>query len=1388
MQKLKSGIWLSGTFAVVTSVALVACDSVLPKGKGTLNQSLSSAKIVKDAAVQTAQQVLAAGARAISSEVTSELTVSLVSAGLTNDQAVVIASSGQDEAAAAVGVIAIETGLHLDDVQPIEVVAAPIVKGAIAAMQKPAAGLNDDNDLKLKITKAIMSSTFNSLGGRVSGLAKGNLLAMQKDMVGTAVKTLGAGGLGGDLAAGGVNAITSGAVESLASSTPAEDAASTASGMAQSTVSNLGSLGLSTDQVVNATESAANGTVSSLVRAGVALADVGDAAQQVAAGSVNGLKEAGVGSDDVGSAAGAIAAGAIAGLQNNGLSSAQIVAANTISKVVSGAVGALASTGIASDKLGDAIGQVAGKSVAAVGKNLGSAADKQSALADVISGSVSSSTAAGIADVQSLAAMMTSVSKKSVEAMSTNSGFAAADVANAAALITKTGMTAAGALGTASGSDMVVVAQKTAEGAASGCATLAGNGSIDSTQLSQSANAISSHATDAFVTLTSKGSLSTSDAANFLGSIGQSTMTGLAIGGASTATITSIKTSVDQTLTNTTMLSKIGVDEATKAQVTTSVTSATASGVTVAKQIINGTMQNCSTAFPDSETDAHIAPRLDTLFKTGPVFCKVANVAAACPKNRGDSKGGVKWLASGLMCQAVPLGKGSNNNINNIGPVAIAVVPCSTVVNAAGKIGYLSIDKLTKQADNSNNGNSGTSLMCDPAPTASVCPMIEDQSQGMQVLSGPDRQLMTNANSTTLRCYYHQNLANCKTIMGTATSLTNAILENPGTYVTDFGNVACFVAPGATCPSRASDALANYDSAPFPSPATSLTQQCTYLRKYNDCPSSFSSTTDIIGMQYAFKNPQKRVCVATPANSSTFLPPGIPSDFGASIYRFQDYLPYIVFEYGAPTCVLSPTGTTTLSDTSLSSLPFQVQSWSRVCDVLGTPSGFPNCPSLQSGSGFTESDFAPTDLGVKRCFYSSKSVAACPGSMSTADFSPTGNLARMDLNRSRGFACTNANSCEYINYPDFSNAGISGFMKGDPSFGLTDRCTFQASEPMCSTLLDQSGHVSRFDLMASLSENVWGCDSPTSACPDLDSHYGDLEMVPLDFTASTGFTRCLAMPKNIGNCDPNQPTNAIISSYASGPSWQPGTRMCSVSNSSCPTPDNLTDFQIDNRGPLTYIAGKQYCVYRPAFNIAPAQALSVDSGSNLLNVNHGNTDSYDVKFYKDMNCTADLRTVIPNQSGNAVTLDGSVPYGSLFIRFVSRRADHSSEVTNSSNCFGMQYDPPGTGYVWPAHSTVVVNDASSHSAVSMANVGDSLEFVAHIRDGSNADLNGRTLTARFSDGLHVVQGPMTSEGSGIYRFTFSVPSGTSGAAFNATVQADDLGGDLVDGSRIVSIN
>ena len=667
-------------------VSLVLALQLLPacrafNGKGVIKQKLSSfLGVVDPSSAKTPTDTLRAGVLALGEDITAELGTSLSTAGLTDDQAQVVLDGAKKQLGLSTGQIAISS-LRLagaQSTQPIMFAAGPIIQGAVGTLSDSAAGLADLTR-RTAIAKVVMGSTFSSLGGRVSNLQSDDVLVLQKGMIGSGVKALNTGGLGGDAAVSAVRALTSGAVEALGKSVSGAgasnaaaavasgavesltsnglpldqigamvgaatagvvsslrlagitDTAVAASAVAKSSVSSLKTLVMSEANVLKASTGAASGAIGALTATGVSIGDIAAIAKQVATASVSALKDAGVSSAGLGKAAGAVASGAIQGLGVAGMTPTQIADTRAVSSICVGAAGGLSSSGVAASAVGSAIGDIASSAVSAMATAMSTAtlSQQQAVMGDVMNGSAQSILASGMSKADSLSAM-SGVTQKSVAALPP-AVFSSSAMSSMAATVVGQGLANSLSVGIVSKTDAGKMASTI--GAAVGAGAAGMSIAIDANamlkQISTAAASAgiadaSSMMTSAFSGVTTGAALASGAGANsVLGGLSDAVKSGTAFAGISGVDTSSLSGSMQQ-----------------------AVSSATSLATTVGQ----GNLPDCDNDFSDDLTDDQFFNKIKVAAQ--PVLC---SATPDCPMPREDTHVSTYWteLGSTGVCQFV---------------------------------------------------------------------------------------------------------------------------------------------------------------------------------------------------------------------------------------------------------------------------------------------------------------------------------------------------------------------------------------------------------------------------------------------------------------------------------------------------------------------------------------------------------------------------------------------------------------------------------------------------------------------------------------------------------------------------------------------------------------
>ena len=667
-------------------VSLVLALQLLPacrmfEGKGVISQKLSSfLGVVDPSSAKTPTDTLRAGVLALGEDITAELGTSLSTAGLTDDQAQVVLDGAKKQLGLSTGQIAISS-LRLagtQSTQPIMYAAGPIIQGAVGTLSDSAAGL-EDLTRRTAIAKVVMGSTFSSLGGRVGNLQSDDVLVLQKGMIGSGVKALNTGGLGGDAAVSAVRALTSGAVEALGKSVSGTDASNAAaavasgavesltsnglpldqigamvgaatagvvsslksagitdtavaaSAVAKSSVSSLKALAMSEANVLKATTGAASGAIGALTATGVAIGDIAAIAKQVATASVSALKDAGVSSAGLGKAAGAVASGAIQGLGVAGMTPTQIADTKAVSSICVGAAGGLSSSGVAASAVGSAIGDIASSAVSAMSAAMSTAtlSQQQAVMGDVMNGSAQSILASGMSKADSLSAM-SGVTQKSVAALPP-AVFSASAMSSMAATVVGQGLANSLSVGIVTTADASKMASTIGAAVGAGAAGLSiaidANAMLKQISTAAASAGIadaSSMMTSAFSGVTTGAALASGAGTNsVLGGLSDAVKSGAAFAGISGVDTSSLSGSMQQ-----------------------AVSSATSLATTVGQ----GKLPDCDNDYSNDLTNDQFFSKIKVAAQ--PVLC---SATPDCPIPRDDTHVSTYWteLGSTGVCQFV---------------------------------------------------------------------------------------------------------------------------------------------------------------------------------------------------------------------------------------------------------------------------------------------------------------------------------------------------------------------------------------------------------------------------------------------------------------------------------------------------------------------------------------------------------------------------------------------------------------------------------------------------------------------------------------------------------------------------------------------------------------
>ena len=240
---------------------------------------------------------------AIGETVVKNLEADLVQAGLTSSEAAPIVTKAKESMVKAVGALVLpESGFSLTAdaaFQPIYVVSPAIMEGAVDGLDDPAANLGSPERIAT-FAGISLTSGFESLNGNISKLDNAGISGLAKDMVASAVKSLGKAGLGDANAGQGAKAITSSAVTAIGSAgIAAEDVVSVAGAVVEGAVQEISSavsadsadaVNLINDAITQATE----GAIEKVKTVNATSGDIGGSISQIAgkmaASSLKGVK------------------------------------------------------------------------------------------------------------------------------------------------------------------------------------------------------------------------------------------------------------------------------------------------------------------------------------------------------------------------------------------------------------------------------------------------------------------------------------------------------------------------------------------------------------------------------------------------------------------------------------------------------------------------------------------------------------------------------------------------------------------------------------------------------------------------------------------------------------------------------------------------------------------------------------------------------------------------------------------------------------------------------------------------------------------------------------------------------------------------------------------
>jgi len=1226
---------------LLTALQLPACSAF--NGKGVISQKLTSfLGIVDPSSAKTPTETLRAGVLAVGEDISAELGMNLTAAGLTSTESELVVAAANKQLAVAAGTIAIAS-LQLAgtaSTQPISYAAAPLIQGAVTSLADTGVGLTDLTR-RTSFAKVIMGSTFSSLGGRIGNLPVTDLLTLQKGMIGSAVKALNDGGLGGNAAVNAVQALTSGAVEALGKSvsgTGASDAAAgiaagavegltsnglpldqigamvgaatagvvaslnkagitdtgaAASAIAKSSVSSLKSLAMSEANVLLATTGAASGAIGALTATGVSIDKIAAIAKQVATASVSALKDAGVSSANMGKAAGAVANGAIQGLGVAGMTPTQIADTKSVSAICVGAAGGLTASGVAASAVGSAIGDIATSAVVAMSTAMSKAtlSQQQSVMGDVMNGSAQSILVSGMSKSDSQAAM-TAVTQKSVEALPP-SIFSAAAMSTMAATVVGQGLANSLSVGIVSNADASKMASSI--GAAVGAGAAKTRIGIDANamlmQISSAAN--SAGITNASSMMTSAFSGATTGAALASGAGTNSVLGGMSAALTSGAAFAGISGGIDSTALTSSMQQ--------------SVTAATALATTVGQ----GKLPDCSADYSDDFADATIFAKVQIAAQ--PVLCATAHLVCPIPREGTTILSYWTPLGSTGVCQFVATPKAGASSaallpsctqlsgfttMNSYAPLynaqydgvpclrASATSGCPAVPTDAGSSFSWSSLTIEKTGD--------ACLLSGQPP---VAPTSTTSDGGGTTYNGGGTTYngggtTYNGGGTSGAAYYGYppGITSVASVplcgdLGVTSGFSLSVLDsmfNPASSPYDY---YCRAAITSSCYSPNSSLRNNFVFGPAVTGADASTFYCHYSKSNLSCSSLFGanatvndSMLDAAAMVTKFHSNTGDVqCYAATCPSLTTS--------ARYAYYSSSFAPtggnICAYERQYSTC---PTFASTVTQSTLDAnyTAFDGQQKVFLCNKSGSPTIGPLDSALVT-AGFT----GPITWGS----YGGARSAVIMGGENCADLALAGTITSTNISNLPFLKSSMARGCDVPIATACPTVGASASFLTATYADFTaigyKRCIYNSPLPTCASTIDVSTWPSLFlSSFNNQSGRVHGCDTD-STCPSLSSNPGDFQPM----TLSNGSPNRCIYQTNVSICSsiPSPSENATMMQRFGYN--QPYTCDLAPAQTICPDLPPSLSAGHPATAPTSLMGGiLSRCSYAPASNAAPSCA------------------------------------------------------------------------------------------------------------------------------------------------------------------------------------------------------
>ena len=612
-----------GVTALLSLFASITACRMFTPGAAILSHSGAKYGAV-DRNVQNNISSAAAGALTLGEQLISDLGANLAGAGLTEAQVESVKAGARKELQVQVSSLTIQTdvlSLALTSGKSVaqlvmEIAGGAVIKGAMGEIAGVSTSGPEAASGRAALTGKIVSSSFKSIGNQSGAVDALAISQIAQVMVGFAIEGLASASLDGADAAAGVTAVSSAAIGSLASAgISSTDPGAIARAMMTQTVSSLSKIKVSADQLQNVIRESTSGAVNAMNGAGVDSANTLTIAGAIAGGSVAGLKNIAdslnLPSTEIAGAVQSITSGAVAGLKNAGLSPADVATAagNIAGKSVSalgetgfsqaisgasagaaaaGAVNGLSNAGVSATDIAasGAIQNIMKGSVSGLASAGMDASQVNSAMSEVVSNVMASISSTGVTDQAQKLSMVSDVVKGAVNGISESTNSTADSMSASMNVIASSATSALSGVGM-SAEQISSTAQQVATSVVSAAVQ---TGVMKSENVSALASQINSGVATGLGTLVNNGSITAASVAATASAVA-SNIVSTAVSTQGSGPAINVDTELAQLLSNGTAAAF------TAAGMSTEVVNAAASGVTAASQTAIAS-QSTGTAVP----------------------------------------------------------------------------------------------------------------------------------------------------------------------------------------------------------------------------------------------------------------------------------------------------------------------------------------------------------------------------------------------------------------------------------------------------------------------------------------------------------------------------------------------------------------------------------------------------------------------------------------------------------------------------------------------------------------------------------------------------------------------------------------------------------------------